>query len=99
MKPVSKSCSRPRPARFAMQAGCMPAFFLLICSPFLLPAQTPPQTASPEAPKVEPVKTTITVVEKIAAETPANVTVLDTQIVQQTPGANLDDRLRDVPGF
>jgi outer membrane cobalamin receptor len=39
------------------------------------------------------------VVEKISAETPANITALDHTDIQQTPGVNLDDRLREVPGF
>jgi outer membrane cobalamin receptor len=66
--------------------------------PFLLAAQTqaPPAQAPP---KPEPVKTSITVVENISAETPANVTTLDSTALQQSPGTNLDDRLRDVPGF
>jgi len=69
----------------------------MIC-PFLVAAQAqPPPTQNP--PKLEPVKTSITVVEKISAETPANVTVLDSIALQQSPGTNLDDRLRDVPGF
>jgi outer membrane cobalamin receptor len=69
-----------------------------MCCPFLLAAQTQdPQTPDPQKP--EPVKTSITVVEKISAETPANVTVLDSTALQQSPGTNLDDRLRDVPGF
>jgi len=68
-----------------------------MCCPFLLAAQTPdPQNQQP-AP--EPVKTSITVVEKVSAETPANVTTLDSTALQQSPGADLDDRLRDVPGF
>ena len=37
--------------------------------------------------------------EKIEAETPANLTVLDSATLNQTAGTNLDDRLRDVPGF
>jgi outer membrane receptor protein involved in Fe transport len=57
------------------------------------------QQAPPAEPKPEPVRTTITVVEKIAAETPASVTVLSNETLEQTPGTNLDDRLRDVPGF
>ena len=61
--------------------------------PCLLAAQTP------EPPKPEPVTTSITVVEKISAETPANLTVLDQTALQQSPGTNLDDRLRAVPGF
>jgi outer membrane cobalamin receptor len=66
--------------------------------PLLLAAQTPPPP-KPDPPKLEPVKTSITVVEKVFAETPANVTVLDSTALQQSPGTNLDDRLRDVPGF
>jgi outer membrane cobalamin receptor len=66
--------------------------------PFLLPAQTPNPPAGDPA-KPEPVTTSITVVEKISAETPANLTVLDQTALQQSPGTNLDDRLRDVPGF
>ena len=60
------------------------------------------QTQEPLAidpPKPEPVKTSITVVDKISAETPANITVMDSTSLQQSPGTNLDDRLRDVPGF
>jgi hypothetical protein len=38
-------------------------------------------------------------VEKIEAETPASVSILNSTTIQQSPGANLDDRLRDVPGF
>jgi outer membrane cobalamin receptor len=69
-----------------------------MCCPFLLAPQTrdPPPN---DPPKPEPVITSITVVEKISAETPANVTVLDNTAIQQSPGTNLDDRLRDVPGF
>ncbi len=62
-----------------------------MCCAFLAPAQD--RTA------LEPVKTSITVVENITAETPANVTTLDTAAIRETPGVNLDDRLRDVPGF
>jgi outer membrane cobalamin receptor len=69
----------------------------MIC-PFLVAAQTQPPPA-PDPPKLEPVKTSITVVEKISAETPANVTTLDSTALQLSPGTNLDDRLRDVPGF
>ena len=38
-------------------------------------------------------------VEKITTETPANITVESRQQIEQQPGINLDDRLRDVPGF
>ncbi|MBS1855425.1 MAG: TonB-dependent receptor [Acidobacteria bacterium] len=66
-----------------------------MCCPLLLPAQNPP------APRTgpEPVKTSVTVTEKISAETPANVSVLNQTQLEESPGTNLDDRLRDVPGF
>ena len=38
-------------------------------------------------------------VEKISTETPANVSVLDQNVLERSPGTNLDDRLREVPGF
>jgi len=64
--------------------------------PCLLPAQQAPPT---EPPKPEPVKTSVTVTEKISTETPASITVLDQTKLEQSPGTNLDDRLRDIPGF
>jgi outer membrane receptor protein involved in Fe transport len=72
----------------------MPVLFLLTCSPFLLRGQQAPPESKPE-----PVRTTVTVVENISAETPASVRVLDSTAIEQSPGVNLDDRLRDVPGF
>ena len=64
----------------------------------------PSTVQPPEAEKVldgalEPVKTSITVVEKIEAESPAYVTVKGRPDLQQIPGVNLDDRLRNIPGF
>ncbi len=44
-------------------------------------------------------RTSITVIEKITTETPANVSVFDSTSLRATPGVNLDDRLRDLPGF
>ncbi len=38
-------------------------------------------------------------VEHVDAETPANITVVNQQELQETPGVNLDDRLRQIPGF
>ena len=49
--------------------------------------------------KLEPVRTSITVVEKISTEAPANVSTIGQTQLEQIPGVNLDDRLRDVPGF
>ncbi|MBI3666588.1 MAG: TonB-dependent receptor plug domain-containing protein, partial [Acidobacteria bacterium] len=43
--------------------------------------------------------TSITVSEKITAEAPGAVVRLDAGSVESRPGINLDDRLRDVPGF
>lgn len=54
---------------------------------------------SQDAEKLEPVRTEITVNEKIAAEAPASITVLQKLQVQANPGVNVDDRLRSVPGF
>jgi outer membrane receptor for ferrienterochelin and colicin len=61
-----------------------------MCFPFPPAAQEPAQ--------VEPVRTSITVVEKISAETPASVSVLDSTALQQIPGADLDDRCATFPG-
>lgn len=44
-------------------------------------------------------RTSITVVEKLAAETPALVTVARPEDLNRWAGVNLDDRLRMVPGF
>ncbi|MBI3473396.1 MAG: Plug domain-containing protein, partial [Candidatus Solibacter usitatus] len=44
-------------------------------------------------------RTSITVVESLAAEAPAAVSVINRQQMALTPGVNLDDRLRSVPGF
>ncbi len=62
---------------------------------FPIAAQQPAQ----EPAKPEPVKTSITVVEKISAEAPANITLMDAKDLEETPGVNLDDRLRAIPGF
>ena len=52
----------------------------------------PPQSAPP-------LKTTVTVNATLASEVPASITVLTGEQLEQIPGANLDDRLRQVPGF
>ncbi|MBZ5583000.1 MAG: TonB-dependent receptor [Acidobacteriia bacterium] len=74
-----------------MPAGWARGFSILACFPFLLAAQA--------TPRPEPVKTSITVSANISAESPANVTGLDAAAVEDTPGVDLDDRLRQVPGF
>jgi outer membrane cobalamin receptor len=58
-----------------------------------LVAQQTPGTEPP------PLHTSITVVENIETESPANVTALDSTALSQAPGVNLDDRLRQIPGF
>lgn len=61
--------------------------------------QATPAAAAATDDKLEPVKTSITVAEKISAETPASISVLGKLELRQAPGVNLDDRLRTVPGF
>jgi outer membrane receptor protein involved in Fe transport len=41
----------------------------------------------------------VTVTEQISAETPANISVLDANELREAPGYDLDDRLREIPGF
>ncbi len=56
--------------------------------------QTPASSGQPA-----PIQTTITVNATISTESAASVTLLDQQQIQETPGINIDDRLRQVPGF
>jgi outer membrane receptor for ferrienterochelin and colicin len=58
-------------------------------------AQQPstPQQAAP------PLQTTVTVNATLATEAPEAITVLNQQQIEDTPGIELDDRLRQVPGF
>jgi outer membrane receptor protein involved in Fe transport len=66
----------------------------------LFPQQpTPPPDDKTTEPKIPPVKTSITVTEKISTDAPASITTLDQENLQELPGVNLDDRLRSVPGF
>jgi outer membrane receptor protein involved in Fe transport len=76
----------------------MYACLFLILSLPLCP-QTPPTNDPQQPPKIEPVRTSITVSDKIATDAPASITVLDGDAIAATPGVNLDDRLRSVPGF
>ncbi len=48
---------------------------------------------------LEPVRTSITVVETITVETPAHLTAVEEDEIRRVPGVNLDDRLRMIPGF
>ena len=58
-------------------------------------------SAQPAASQVQapPLKTTVTVNDTLSSEVPASVSVLTSQQLQQIPGIQLDDRLRQVPGF
>jgi len=61
-------------------------------------AQSPPP--APQAQQtIEPIRTSIRVVETLSAETPASITEIHSTGLEQTPGTNLDDRLRDTAGF
>jgi outer membrane receptor protein involved in Fe transport len=71
-----------------MRAGSLPLF---LC---LLPVLQAQETAPPE-----PVRTSITVVERIETETPAFLSTLGRLEVSAQPGINIDDRLRAIPGF
>lgn len=71
-------------------------------SAFPCAAQTDPTPAATHPPAEitpAPVRTTVTVNGTIQTETPASITVVNNEQLQNIPGINLDDRLRQVPGF
>jgi outer membrane cobalamin receptor len=77
-------------------------FLLLVAGSLCAQTSNPP--ASPSAPEpaelpVEPVKTSITVRGKLESPVSAYVTDYNEQSLASRPGVNVDDRLRDVPGF
>ncbi len=89
MRPASGLCSAPH-RNSLKDSGWTPA---LRRGPWI-----PPIWAQTEAP--EPVRTSITVVEKVTTEAPANITAVGKAwSFAKPPGVNLDDRLRDIPGF
>ncbi len=53
---------------------------------------------APES-KIEPLKQSINVTDTISTDAPALITVVNKDKIESTPGIELDDRLRDVPGF
>jgi outer membrane receptor protein involved in Fe transport len=57
------------------------------------------QTPAPDTTVIPPVTTTVTVNGTISSETPAAITLLDSQQLQQNAGVEMDDKLRQVPGF
>jgi outer membrane cobalamin receptor len=62
-------------------------------------SQSQQSTAPPAAIQPPALQTTVTVNATLSSETPASIDVLDAQRIQETPGIELDDRLRQVPGF
>ena len=82
----------------------LPRLFLLIFLPICaaLAQVTPdPNKSAPVDPQLQPapIRTTVTVNGTISSQTPASISVLDNQQLQTIPGTQLDDRLRQVPGF
>ncbi len=51
------------------------------------------------SPPPEPLKTSVTVVGDLTTETPATISVLRREQLEEIPAATLDNRLRNVPGF
>jgi outer membrane cobalamin receptor len=70
---------------------------ILVPSLNLLAQQPAPSDQLPA--ELEPLRTSITVTERVSAEAPAALSVVNRLDLNQTPGVNLDDRLRQVPGF
>ncbi|MGH9692718.1 MAG: TonB-dependent receptor domain-containing protein, partial [Bryobacteraceae bacterium] len=58
-----------------------------------------PSDPDANSPKPPPLKTSVTVNTVLSSETPAAITTLGAQQLQHIPGAELDDRLRQIPGF
>ncbi len=49
--------------------------------------------------KIPPLRTSVTVFERLEQESPAAITTLNKLDIAKAPGVNIDDRLRLVPGF
>ena len=86
------------PVRGAMRVRVFVFFLSVVCA--WAQQSTPPASGSPpETPQVEPIKTSIVVWEKLESPTPAYISDVSDEALESRPGVNLDDRLRDVPGF
>jgi outer membrane cobalamin receptor len=70
-------------------------FFTIVIGLSAAGQNTLPQTQ----PALPPLKTTVTVNATLTAASPASITVLPKEEIQQIPGVELDDRLRQVAGF
>jgi len=73
-------------------------------APSVVFAQTNSTVATPSADPAAalvapPLKTTVTVNSTLATEVPASITSLSGEQLKQIPGIEMDDRLRQVPGF
>ncbi len=77
----------------------MRCFGALLGTLFIAARLCAQSAAPPGEIKIEPLRTSITVTEKIAPEVAGAVSQLDSKALDSRPGLNLDDRLRDVPGF
>ncbi len=71
----------------------------LVAASAIRPQSTSTPPAAAATPALPPVQTTVTVNGTLANDTPASLTVLDSQQIQLVPGIELDDRLRQIPGF
>ncbi len=67
-------------------------FLLLALVPGLASGQQPDL-------EIETVRTSITVTETIEAPSSSYVTAVGSEMLESRPGVNVDDRLRDIPGF
>jgi outer membrane cobalamin receptor len=77
-------------------------FGVLSCCVLCLGQTSSPASTGRTAPssgQLPPLQTTVTVTGNVSTATPASMMVVSQQQLQQTPGVNLDDRLRQVPGF
>ncbi len=61
--------------------------------------QGQPPSSAPGPTEPPPLQTTVTVNATLSTETPASVDVLGKQRIEEISGIELDDRLRQVPGF
>ena len=70
-----------------------------VCSATLMMGQSPSGNQAPDQLEVEPLKTSITVHGRIESPAPAYISSLSAESLESRPGVNVDDRLRDIPGF
>jgi outer membrane cobalamin receptor len=83
-----------------VRLACLLSFAVL--GTFVAGAQTspvPPATPASGDPSLPPIQTTVTVNGSLTSETPASLTLLNKEEIRLVPGIQLDDRLRQIPGF